>query len=498
MLAKLHMKHFSPSSAAQLTLRVLVITSILIVISSYANPTWFRASDSSRPVGIPSHFLAASANATNSFGLQREIFWQQLLHLFKANAPSCPQIQPTSSVNKTLFANKMMPSLPDLISLEEQDITHLRDTHSVYVSAITGNKAPRLVYNEGTQGIVTTASGTYLHILLVSIRMLRRTGCVLPVEVFVERPEDFKHPICGAQLPLLQANCYLFSDVIGDDLQDYGITTFQLKVFSILFSSFENVLFMDADNLAVDDPTPLLDLDKAPFQSHGLVAWPDFWVVTASPIYFDVSSQNQLSSTTRPSSESGQLLVSKKLHTPTLLLTAYYNFYGPTHYYPLLAQGGPGQGDKETYCAAARALKMSFYVVKEPVSEIGHKRGDDFRGVAMAQHNPIADHERVQKSSPKPNTTFVHHHNPKLDPNTIFDEDSPTRTMTGTWQRMWGGDVAKTKKRFGGIDMERRLWQELCIVACGVESDDSEKLAKNNCENCKDYTRTIFGREWAF
>lgn len=497
MLAKLHIRIHSLPYTVQLALKAIIITSILVIISPFAWTGVFRKIKSPQTIRIPGDSLAYPANDTVSPDIQREILWQQLLHLFQTHSPGVAQIRPFSPANKTQPHNSFSPNLPDLISLEEKDIKYLQDTHSSYVSKITSHNAPALVYNEDTHGIVTTASGRYLHILLVSVRMLRRTGCLLPVQVFVERIEDFKSSICGLHLPALGASCYLFSNIIGDNIQDYGVTAFQLKIFAILFSTFENVLFLDADNLAVSDPTPLLI--EEPLASNGLVLWPDFWVLTASPIYFDVSQQDQLTPTSRPSSESGQLLVSKKRHASTLLLAAYYNFYGPHHYYPLLAQGGPGQGDKETYCAAAVALKLSYYVVHEHVDEVGPKKKDGtIRGIAMAQHNPVADNLRTQKKLTKsPPWIFIHHHNPKLDPMDIFNSDAPTRNDgTGRWQRMWGSAVSKTK--FGGVDMEKRLWQELCLVACSIQPDGPGSRARKTCANCKKYTQTMFGREGAF
>ncbi|KAK7679537.1 Golgi alpha-1,2- mannosyltransferase [Cerrena zonata] len=54
----------------------------------------------------------------------------------------------------------------------------------------------------------------------------------------------------------------------------------------------------------------------------------------------------------------------------------YYNYYGPDYYYPLLSQGAAGEGDKETFIAAAHKLKLPYYQVKEFNREFGPFRGD--------------------------------------------------------------------------------------------------------------------------
>ena len=442
---------------------------------------------------------ASSSNSTSSQApLSRELLWQHLHLLFKNNEPHVSAIIPSSPANKTAFTRHAAIKLPNLIHLAESDKTILRRAHTNVVINITSKTFPALAYNDGTQGIVTTASGRYLLILLTSLRMTRRTGCALPVEVFVESEIDFTSTICRDHLPSLDARCFLFSDIAVSDLSKVNIGSFQYKVFAILFSTFQNILFLDADNFAIRDPSYLFPAD--PFLSHGLVTWPDFWTSTASPLFSDISSHAQMSPSIRPSTESGQMLVSKKQHAATLLLASYYNFYGPSHYWPLLGQGGPGQGDKETYAAAATALNIPFYQVHEPVKEVGHLRDLSFRGVAMTQHNPVTDQLRQQGSrKPRPEALFVHQHNPKLDPLDIFNEMSPCRDASGRWQRMWGS-AAKNRKQFGGLDLERRLWQEFCIVTCTTRSAERglEKEYEDRCSQCKAYTKTVFGREGGF
>ena len=50
---------------------------------------------------------------------------------------------------------------------------------------------------------------------------------------------------------------------------------FHLKPLAIMHSTFEEVLFLDADNCPVVDVEPLFA--HATFRQHGLVIWPDSW-----------------------------------------------------------------------------------------------------------------------------------------------------------------------------------------------------------------------------
>ena len=61
------------------------------------------------------------------------------------------------------------------------------------------------------------------------------------------------------------------------------------------------------------------------------------------------------------SSETGQLLINKNSFQ-TLILAMYYNYYGPDYYYPFSVKG---EGDKETFIAAAHKLDLPYYQVGE-------------------------------------------------------------------------------------------------------------------------------------
>ena len=163
----------------------------------------------------------------------------------------------------------------------------------------------------------------------------------MPVELFVKDSTEYKSHICEKTLPELNARCVVLSEVMGlekpkstDNTDGVKIKHYQLKSFAVLFSSFEKVIWLDADCIPIHDPATLLTTD--PFKSTGLVTWPDYWASTIFPLCFIISHQPELATTDRATTEAGVFLVSKKAHSHTLLLAAYYNYYGPSHYYHLL------------------------------------------------------------------------------------------------------------------------------------------------------------------
>lgn len=71
------------------------------------------------------------------------------------------------------------------------------------------------------------------------------------------------------------------------------------------------MLFLDADNVAVADPTPLF---RAPaFQDTGALLWPDYWASTAAP---DLAAVLGLGALPAGTHESGQMLFSKRRCVP--------------------------------------------------------------------------------------------------------------------------------------------------------------------------------------
>ncbi|KAB8234564.1 hypothetical protein ETB97_006537 [Aspergillus alliaceus] len=430
---------------------------------------------------------------------ERQIaFWKVFRSILDAHAPNCPSPTLRDRVSAVHFNATTVDPRPDFILLGESEVRAMEEAHANYLDAIRAARKLRPVHSPGTRGLVTTAGGSYLPVFLSSLRMLRRTGSTLPVEVYMKDAGEYEKGICQDVLPDMGARCLILSDVVGKDV----IQHYQLKVFAVLFSSFEEVVWMDADCFPLDKPEILLNHE--PFISTGLVTWPDFWASSVSPAYYNISRQLIPSMTERQSSETGVFLVSKKTHYVTMLLAAYYNYYGPSHYFRLLSQGAPGEGDKETFLQAATAVGEPYYAVSERVQALGHHRPDGFSGSAMAQSDPIGDHAltsegkwRVQDPSvdKPPRVFFVHANYPKFNPaEDVFGanwETAPTLRPDGTEGRAWTApeDVLR---RFG-LDIEKAYWEEIKWVSCNPDIKFKTWEGKVGiCEKVESYWNTAF------
>ncbi|TQB74905.1 hypothetical protein MPDQ_003936 [Monascus purpureus] len=477
-------------------LPALGVMLVVSFISLYGRVAWV----SNQQLNLP---MQAEADAP--LRTQQAIFWRNFQPLMEEYNPNCPSPSREDSAGAITFDAVNPPQRPDVIILPDADRETMQQAHSSFVNAITNSTILRSAHIPGSSGIVSSAGKTYLPLFVTSLRMLRRTGSELPVELFLKDSSEYETKICEEVLPSLNAQCVVLSDILrlSRFRSTVQIAHYQLKIFAVLFSSFEKVIWMDSDCFPLHDPSVLLNSE--PFTSKGLVTWPDFWASTASPLYYNISQQPIPPMDARASSETGVFLVSKQSHFLSLLLAAYYNYYGPSHYFSLLSQGAPGEGDKETFIQAASALNQDFYTVSERVAPVGHlQEKGGISGSAMVQSDPIEDYRltsqnkwRVKDKSvaKPPRVFFIHAHYPKFNPaDKLFGyqwETAPTVKPDGTDGRAWvvPNDVLVRL----GYDAERAYWEEIKWVSCNLERVfESWREVSGVCSRVQEYWLNVF------
>lgn len=424
-------------------------------------------------------------------------FWKAFFPLLASGTPDCPPPSRVSTAEAQLFSHNPTERY-DVLSMPDGDVTKMQKAHQRFLDGLHG-EAARLVYTPGSKGLVTTAGGGYLPVFAVSLRMLRRKGTTLPMEVFLADEKEYESYMCEHVFPELNAKCVILSEIMDAVPHSIKISHYQYKVFAMIFSSFDEVLFLDSDAFTVHDANYLFT--KEPFISNGLVAWPDYWASSASHLYYKIAGQPVPPLLLRQSTESGELLLNKKTHSKSLLLATYYNYYG-SHYYTLFSQGAAGEGDKETFIAAAWALNETFYQVVEPVRAIGHATKDSWIGSAMVQFDPVQDYgltrkgvyRNKDKDAAGPIRPFFLHVNvPRLNPFRVFDHPEHTQNAKGQQQRIWQGVDAITAM-FNG-DIEKEIWDEVRWVSCTLENKfESFKDAKGICDKATKHYESVFGK----
>jgi alpha 1,2-mannosyltransferase len=190
----------------------------------------------------------------------------------------------------------------------------------------------------------------------------------------------------------------------------------------------------------------------------------------------------------------------------------YYNYYGPQYYYPLQAQGGPGQGDKETFGAAAMAVGAPgpFYGVRTPVVALGNHVDDKFVFAGAAQADPLMDYayappepyhllskyewettDQISSADPvnqKARAFFVHtvSHGTKIDSTKILRKGGLAYMEDESkWHRIWGKEEWIVEKF--GFDVEKRLWE--CVQEEACRTDQAA------CADVKRFQAQVFAKK---
>ncbi|ODV93664.1 hypothetical protein PACTADRAFT_51433 [Pachysolen tannophilus NRRL Y-2460] len=370
-------------------------------------------------------------------------------------------------------------------------------------------------------GIVIVGGGAYSLLALLVVETVRKTGCTLPIEVFIPLESNPDKEFCENLLPKFNAKCISIEDVLDRDiLANWEFKGYQYKSLALIASSFARVLLLDADNYPVQNVENLFT--NEPFISTGLVLWPDYWRRVTSPAYYkaaDITLGNKwmrfgIDTVTNPNkystgeedpyseiplhdredsipdgtTESGQILIDKYAHAGTILLSLYYNLNGPTHYYPLLSQGSSGEGDKETFLAAATFYGYKSYQVKKEVNAHGYYKPNNggFQGVAMLQHNPIRDYELLQEVTKLiqednsldydkyklPNfftrenseLLFVHANYPKFEPLQLASSNALTNEIGEKFRMYNSQDILMF-----GYDFELKQFEYMKYYICEIQ-----------------------------
>lgn len=424
-------------------------------------------------------------------------FWNDLSKAIEIGRPSFNEVDTGGvDIGWNPFSMEQDAKLyqPQIIQMTHEAVEEMRGKHSNAVATFR-QLGPHLPFVRGTRGIIMTAPHNAFGIMITSLRMLRLTGSTLPVEIWMWDRGEFEEKPCDVIFPTFDAKCMFMDDYLPLNPEVHfpptSRLTFLNKIGAVLFSSFEQVLFLDNDLFPVNNPDSIFTTE--PFISSGYVLWPDYWASTSSSQFREISGTEQPLMTERATSESGAMLYNKATHSEALLLSLYYNVYGPKLYYRLISQGGTGEGDKDTWAAAAQVFDLPFYQVTEPPRHIGY-RCNGSHPMGTIQSHPLDDFHIIRTGvnrasrndlfladAPPPRPLFIHANLPKLDAVWVLnwgktranDLGSDLRRCPnddgGKAHRMWGPKEFTTVRY--GWDVEKNVWDSLRWAACTHEHD---------------------------
>ncbi len=227
------------------------------------------------------------------------------------------------------------------------------------------------------RGIVICGGGArYFACAWVCIKMLRRLGCALPIQLWHLGANELDERM-GALVAPLGVECVDALTVRKAFPARRISGGWPLKPYAVLHSPFREVLLLDADNVPVTNPAFLFGAPQ--FRASGAVFWPDY-AQNKNDKGPAIWRSCGLRQPREPEFESGQILVDKMRCWPALCLSLWFNEHSDFYYRYV-------HGDKETFHLAFRKLRQDYYLVPTPIHPLaGTMCQHDFRGRRLFQH----------------------------------------------------------------------------------------------------------------
>ena len=404
--------------------------------------------------------------------------------------------------------------------LNEKIEDNITKSHKGFIDLVASGKFEYPDFYHGN-GIVITGGGEYSLQAFSVISVIRTAGTSLPIEVLIPSDYEQDEAFCNKlETDFVDCKCIYLDEIFDKSyLKTHEFHAFQYKSLALMASSFQNVLLLDAD----DYPLKNIDdiFDHPAFENTGMIVWPDFWRRTTHPFYYEsaglkidlqkrvrnfytgiIKSKQLVSEEDAkripyhdfagalpdPSSETGEFLIDKKKHWKSLILSLYYNVHGPNVFYHLFTQYAAGQGDKETFLAAAHVLDLPYYqvFVRPSLDSYFEPKEDARRSVAYYQKDYRKDYEIKQglvesayegdisshfdAEQSESVSLFAHCNLPKFDALKMTEKGDFTEAETG--------------KHF------RALTQKTCLQGLDLEKIITESYYKELCK--KDQSLNVF------
>jgi len=237
-----------------------------------------------------------------------------------------------------------------------------------------------------TRGLVFTGGNKDTTARLITLLRILRTvhGCTLPAEVFLY-PEEMTDPAERELIESMDAKLVPVEQLKKDhgSWKDY-----QIKGLAMVQSSFDEILYLDSDNIPLRDPSYLFDSKRYNAPGSGrAVFWPDLskdhvdnaiWRFVGDPCTLD-----------HWTFESGQILIDKTgndgLNLAALYIAAYMQEKDHQDFYFKMCGG-----DKDTYRWAFRILDIPFTVSPRWATTLGSLNEEDnnrFCGHTILQYD---------------------------------------------------------------------------------------------------------------
>ncbi|CAI5740545.1 unnamed protein product [Hyaloperonospora brassicae] len=249
------------------------------------------------------------------------------------------------------------------------------------------------------EGIVMVIYPKLLVSAYASIRAIRALNCTLPVELWYVESEMVS--IRGTSLldGVPQTLRQEYGPISLQPIADARVADFNSKVYAVIHSKFEYVLYLDADNVPVKDPSCLFRSRE--FLQMGAIFWPDFWHPAHTIFRIDEGSMLwellDMPYIDMFEQESGQFAIDKTRSSAALRMLSLLAFHEPN----LFSRYKLVHGDKDLFRLAWLKTGTPFHMVSNPPSIAGTVRETKFCGMTMVQFDTDGEVLFLHRNSKK-------------------------------------------------------------------------------------------------
>ncbi|KAJ1560175.1 hypothetical protein HK096_009723 [Nowakowskiella sp. JEL0078] len=242
------------------------------------------------------------------------------------------------------------------------------------------------------RGIVSYVnSQTSIDFLTVTIRVLRKSGSKLPIEVYAfaneislyQQDRIFKLSTPEATVKFFEVDDRRNYLPMSRDLTKKN--NWHIKIAAIINCGFEEVLALDSDSVPMKNPGFLFDIPE--YVRDGTIFWPDYWKThSLNPIWrwLDMQCIDEFEQ------ESCAMVINKSRSWRALMLMWFWNRNSESRTFITTYL----HGDKDQFRFSWRATNTSYHMVQNWLSSAGFLLSDSktFCGVTAIQYHPSDSH----------------------------------------------------------------------------------------------------------
>lgn len=325
-----------------------------------------------------------------------------------------------------------MDALEEAMLMPPQLLTELAHRNTQVVKYLSNPKLPMPTYKKNGAVIVGGVKDDATWSALLTVRIFRKMGGTLPIEVMLPTVDDYLRDkqICEKYLKDLNAQCYVLEERIGmkrDTLQGAHFMWMFDAVkteLAILTSRFQNVLYLKPNVLLLHAVKDSIFTSKM-FKDSGMVFWNNHDRRYASPSFYSMagievdakatSSKGFPLPAARAKTRDDEfhdlegtlpyrqtsdavVLVNKATHLKAVLLSLFYNLNGKDMYHPLLSVAPElDPPANSALIAAAHVLKLPYFQTHVDIETTGFQYINNFHRIGNVHFDPAADLQSVHR-----------------------------------------------------------------------------------------------------